>query len=341
MGITMRNLLTWLPSPKAQCADEPKSIYILSWQHRAAKFGRFRVVMAAGAGLMLIGAAPAKTDGKMSDSIRGDQVAQSLQDVAAALRDANASSDLDTPCLKGKDARSSDLCAQWKAADAAASSSDAAWLFGTLGSLIGLLTLGAAASAAIFAKKAAVETEKGANAALVAAAQSAEANEIARGGDRAWMCLQSYQQGMLQNVRIEGDVIEDGLGFIPVWANLGKSPAVNVKVFRDFKVIPFGTELPIFTPIMDGSRMTVAPTLQMSAAIAALTDNETKDFRAQRTQVALYSRVEYNDIYNLGVQRISEQCVLITHQLGTRSTIDGAEIEAVDISQAGPQNLIS
>lgn len=79
--------------------------------------------------------------------------------MAATLREANKPSDLNQPCEQGEDNRSSDLCAQWKAADAARSSADAAWLFGALGSLIGALTLAAAAAAAIWARKAANETQ--------------------------------------------------------------------------------------------------------------------------------------------------------------------------------------
>ncbi|MCJ2128038.1 hypothetical protein [Methylobacterium sp. E-045] len=75
------------------------------------------------------------------------------------------------PCEPGEDNRKSDLCAQWKAADAAADS--ARWtrltfvasLFG-LG--IALLTLAAAAAAAIYARFAALHSDRSATAAIAA-----------------------------------------------------------------------------------------------------------------------------------------------------------------------------
>lgn len=74
---------------------------------------------------------------------------------APASKNAQEPSQHDAPCQKGEDDRTSDLCAQWKAAEAAASSADAAWLFGYVGSAIGALTLFAAVAAAIYAARAA------------------------------------------------------------------------------------------------------------------------------------------------------------------------------------------
>jgi len=67
---------------------------------------------------------------------------------------------LKKPCGEHGDQRDSDLCAQWKAVDAAESATKATWLFGTIGSLIGGLTLAAAFSAAKWAKRAAKANRK-------------------------------------------------------------------------------------------------------------------------------------------------------------------------------------
>lgn len=106
-------------------------------------------------GLILAGASPPKENGQKPDHGSNSQAEKALSDIASALGEANKPSDLEQPCSAGEDQRSSDLCAQWKAADAAKSSADAAWLFGTLGSLIGTLTLAAAGAAAWYASKAA------------------------------------------------------------------------------------------------------------------------------------------------------------------------------------------
>ncbi|WP_095203621.1 hypothetical protein [Mesorhizobium carmichaelinearum] len=69
------------------------------------------------------------------------------------------------PCEAGQDNRNSDLCAQWKAADAAKESADwtmrSYWLV-LAGTIIGACTLIAAGAAAKFARDAAIHTEAGA-----------------------------------------------------------------------------------------------------------------------------------------------------------------------------------
>lgn len=81
----------------------------------------------------------------------------------------------DRGCKRGYENRQSDLCAQWKAADAAADS--ATWTFWTLitgivGLFLGSGTLFAAWRAAHWAKRAAEETGKGATAAETALDES-------------------------------------------------------------------------------------------------------------------------------------------------------------------------
>lgn len=132
-------------------------------------------------GLILAAASPPKNgDGQQPKQSAQPKVEQSLADMAATLREANKPSGLEKPCGEGEDSRESDLCAQWKAADAAKSSARAAWLFGALGTLIGGLTLAAASAAAVFAKKAADHTESGAKAAADAVSETREANRISQ-----------------------------------------------------------------------------------------------------------------------------------------------------------------
>lgn len=125
-------------------------------------------------GLLLTAASPPKQEvhgTEQSSALVQDQ--QALQDIAKALREANEPSDLNEPCYNGIDRRNSDLCAQWKAADAAESAANAAWVFGFLGALIGTMTLAAAAAAAWYAKKAADHTAES----VIEAKRSADAAE--------------------------------------------------------------------------------------------------------------------------------------------------------------------
>ena len=87
---------------------------------------------------------------------------------ATALERLPQAENPDTGCEQGREDRKSGLCAQWNAADTAHESAVWAqrtfWL-GVVGATIGLLTLGAAAFAARWAKAAANETAKGSKAA--------------------------------------------------------------------------------------------------------------------------------------------------------------------------------
>lgn len=116
---------------------------------RAARF------LALGVAAFALGAAQPKDAARQPNDTAGRDVAESLQNIATTLHRANKPSEHDKPCNKGGEDRGSDLCAQWKAADAAKSSADATWAFGYVGSLLGLLTLAAAGAAAWYARKAA------------------------------------------------------------------------------------------------------------------------------------------------------------------------------------------
>ena len=91
-----------------------------------------------------------------------------LERITAAIEKQPIASTPDRGCQPGQDDRQSDLCAQWKAADAA---TDAAywaqltWVAGIIGLVIGGGTLFAAWRAAHWAKKAADHTETAATAA--------------------------------------------------------------------------------------------------------------------------------------------------------------------------------
>ena len=103
--------------------------------------------------------------------------------ISSSLDELSKGQAADGGCIAGKDNRKSDLCAQWKAADAAA---DAAWSAyaafwaAIAGLLIGALTLIAAGLAAKFARDAAVHTETGADEARRAADAAENALELSR-----------------------------------------------------------------------------------------------------------------------------------------------------------------
>ena len=96
------------------------------------------------------------------------QAEQGLNNIAAAIEHANKPEKSDPGCDPRKEDRHSDLCAQWKAADAARNS----FVLGIFGAAIGFATLLAAGFAAMYAKEAALHTQAGAEAAKEALAHA-------------------------------------------------------------------------------------------------------------------------------------------------------------------------
>jgi hypothetical protein len=87
------------------------------------------------------------------------EIVKSMAAISSTLKEAKGSAVAErSNCARGIYDEQSDLCAQWKAANAAERGADAAkWsvVIGWVGVLLGLVTMGAAIAAAIFAKRAA------------------------------------------------------------------------------------------------------------------------------------------------------------------------------------------
>ncbi|WP_346892923.1 hypothetical protein [uncultured Roseibium sp.] len=142
---------------------------------------------------------------------------------------------LTQPCEPGENNRNSDLCAQWKAADAARDSARWArytfWI-SVVGAAIGVLTLGAAIAAAIFAGSASKHTKSGADAAWEAAKEAKRQADLVESFNRRLerpylfpKVVRKYFSGTQE-------------GFVPKirWTinNHGKTPAVLKRVFSEF-----------------------------------------------------------------------------------------------------------
>lgn len=131
---------------------------------------------------LILGAAPQNIGdhAKQPEAKTQGNVQSGTPKAAPPIQPAEKAENPNPPCEKGEDNRQSDLCAQWKAADAANLAAQVALWVGIGGLLVGALTLGAAVAAALFARKAALETEKGAQAAMDAVEATKEANRITR-----------------------------------------------------------------------------------------------------------------------------------------------------------------
>ncbi|MEG8044073.1 hypothetical protein O6V14_10380 [Sphingomonas faeni] len=118
------------------------------------------------------------------------------------------------PCYKTKNSDVAALCAQWKAADAAKSSADASWwtvYFAGFGIALAAITMAAAIAAAYFAKKAAYENKRSANA--------------AHDANRPWLDVDVKLRGVCVNYDRKGYSLQ--LEVRPL--NAGVAPAIDVR----------------------------------------------------------------------------------------------------------------
>lgn len=222
---------------------------------------------------------------------------------------------LNSPCEIGDDKRNSELCAQWKAADAAADSAKWSEFSFWLAAFVGTLTLMAAAAAAYYARLAALYTQAGALEAKKSAATGIEAVNIsedtARKQLRAYVCIEEC-------ILIE----EEDLLFFSAQIlikNYGQTPAYDVKITAKAKTI--GSSIFEFFDISVSNTQATEPTiLGPSAAMTKSIYNELQidELTAITTEICnifIIGIIEYRDIYN-SIQ--STNFVLRVRNYGTK-----------------------
>lgn len=125
--------------------------------------GRNRGILTAAAGWVVIcWGSPCMAVADVRETLVQQQISNSLGRIASSLEDAEEPERQNADCPKGIDDRKSDLCAQWKAADAAEASAVSARdtvTIGWIGLVFGAVTMGAAIAAAWYARRAAFATE--------------------------------------------------------------------------------------------------------------------------------------------------------------------------------------
>jgi hypothetical protein len=181
-------------------------------------------------GLIIADPSYGQQDGANQPKVSGDTAGQ-LARVDAAAEKRPVPSAPDQGCQPGENDRQSDLCAQWKAADAAAESARwalwALWI-GGLGLLVGGGTLFAAWRAAHWAKKAADHTESGsgearraADATIEAVKEAANANKLTRELARPWVsitCKFTRCELLGLHLMVDGEL---------TYKNVGATPALD------------------------------------------------------------------------------------------------------------------
>jgi len=206
----------------------------------------YRYVIVAALGWLILAGPSYAKGGKADKTAAQADSSDQLGRIAAAIEKQPVATDPDGGCQPGHEDRQSDLCAQWKAADAAADS--AYWTFWTFilsvaGLALGGGTLFAAWRAAHWAKEAAKETKRTADlaesaanessGALVIAERNAHAtSELARiTAEHGRMGLRAYLDIVSAEYSRDEASDKDGMicvGFNISIKNFGNTPAFNV-----------------------------------------------------------------------------------------------------------------
>lgn len=204
--------------------------------------GSYRSIILA-FGLILIGAGEPPKNATQS---KKDQAQTDQKQSAPSVVIGNPSSPpQDRGCKRGEDSRESDLCAQWKAADAAADAAYWSWLqmiAGFMGLVVGGGTLFAAWRAAHWAKEAAKHTETSATESRAATKAMQESNRISNEAQRAWVTIR------IVPVAINSTPIGLDIKIGVIAENIGQSIATHFDIQAD---VLFKGQTEIFTDFID------------------------------------------------------------------------------------------
>lgn len=228
----------------------------------------WRYILAAFGWLALVGASPilnGKGVNGQTDRIRA--ISEQRAQAASTIPEQDATPSPDTGCKKGQDKRESDLCAQWKAADAAfdaARAGEKQAIIGYIGLILGAVTMGAALAAALYAKRAAVATEATVGIARDAADGAGQALAIAaRNADAALAQVEISREAASAQLRpyvfFSGTNESEELDFSPTGSltfnvkNFGQLPSGPIKVFYNSESVtrPIGDRVVPLLPMFD------------------------------------------------------------------------------------------
>jgi hypothetical protein len=210
-----------------------------------------------------------QTDRRVGDAL--ENIAQTYSEQTKRAENASESQ----PCEAGDDKRDSDLCAQWKAADAAEKAASWAAFAGWFG---GLSFLGV----------------------VVAIVVAFHSNWIAR--DTARRQLRAYM--ILKDATFQNRGVGEAAVCILRIENTGSTPAYGVRTSHLYKILDASPEIPSFKPvsIVNGSVSDIGPGNNIAVTIKV---DESDNIRfwsdiSNGEKIIIFScSVTYDDIYGI------------------------------------------
>lgn len=274
-----------------------------------------KLLLAIGAGMVIGGSALAAPKAPPPQKVEVINTVQTSEVAKPEKPDPK-----DAPCDPPKDVRTSDLCAQWKAADAADRAALWTIVSFVVGTIVNVATL-------IFVGLSFTETRKSSNAAVDAA--KAAMNTLQ--AERAWMTISKIEVG-------QPHVVDGGECYVNIgvtWTNIGRSVAINTNYTTGFnpdapETAPhFGEENTKESGI---NSPTLAPGANETPILISVPIQSLDDAKSGKIVPCIYASVTYQDIFFPSLIRKTEVTRLII--------IDGSEEQDYAAVPFGPQNMM-
>ncbi len=132
------------------------------------------------------------------------------------------------------------------------------------------------------------EARKAANAANASAAAY-------RSAERAWVGVTRMNSNKFQNGIIDGAFVKEGVTVSFSVTNSGRTPAINLVLYSDFKVIEFDSQdVPIFEEELgdnEPNKSILVPGAAGTGRYFGLNEEDTKKFLSRRAQIIMYCLV--------------------------------------------------
>ncbi|MDE3749460.1 hypothetical protein [Methylobacterium radiotolerans] len=175
----------------------------------------------------------------------------------------------------------------------------------------------------------------------VAANNAAQAAIDALNIERAWMTPDDLFFIDAKNANVNGIVFNNALSLQAKWSNTGRSPATDVKILVDMRVVPFASNAPRFDISDNPDDHPYSGVIGINKVALSghrpIYGKDYEDFVSRKVKVYLYSKVFYKTIGDKEKVKYSEACMEIVHN-GVQRNSNGEIGPNLFISLSGLQN---
>jgi hypothetical protein len=183
--------------------------------------------------------------------------------------------------------------------------------------------------------------------AAVAAAIAAKHAKDAIRTDRAWVTGKIIEANLSHNSTITDETgthqYPDVLGFWLIWTNTGRSPAINMELYTNFRVVPFTDESAHqFTPEWGNAPsegMVLGPGATVGTHRFAIGGDKYNKVVGRTHKIVLYAAVRYLDVIERRTMRYSEACAeVMVIGIGPPDPQTGRRTPTIQSANVGRQN---